>query len=204
MGKKLHKKSAKHANSSLHRAFYAIDLAPQEKVQLLELQTQLSEILAAQSIQFSKVTAENLHITLCFIGKLTDSQLEILLDCKPSFNLPPCDIATETVTYWPNSKLIYLSVNDQANYLGQLKTEVEKILTLNGIYSFDKKPFIPHITLFRQLSGIPKLFHQYPMTVQLSEVDLMLSNPNQPANRYQSIQSWRIGRLSIKQQLLGK
>ncbi|MGX5174944.1 RNA 2',3'-cyclic phosphodiesterase [Aliikangiella sp. IMCC44653] len=204
MGKKLSKKSTKHTNSSLNRAFFAIDLSPQEKIKLLELQNQVSESLAAQGIQFSKVATENLHITLCFVGKISDSELELLLDCNPTFDVMPSAIAANTVCYWASSKLIYLSIEDHAGLLSQLKAQIEKTLTCCGIYQFDKKPFIPHITLFRQLSSEPQLFNELATSVQINEVDLMLSNPQQPANRYQSVQSWRLGSLSVKQQLLGK
>jgi len=181
----------------LNRLFFAVELSSLLKTQLLTFQDSFSELDAVA------VPADNFHITLSFLGNVTERQLENLLDSIEPLPIPAFEVSTCDLIYWPKPAVMALSLNDANNQLLNCKNAIEKQLTQLNFFSFDKKDYLPHITLFRQVEPPVRENLSFNKDIKINRVSLILSHKTKYGIQYQSIESWPLQNPSIKQQLLG-
>lgn len=182
---------------TLYRLFFAIDLPLELKKQLIEIQGSCKEIAN------SPVAAQNFHITLSFLGSVNDSQLETILDNFKALTMPAFEIQLNHFVFFNQSKVLAISLLDSQQHLLNCKKQIEKQLTQFRLFNFDKKNFIPHITLFRQVEEPPKESLHFDTKIKVNRVNLMLSQQNKSGVFYEQIESWPLQNKTIKQQLLG-
>lgn len=125
------------------RLFIAIELSDELKKSLIGLMHDLKKT----GIKGQYAPADNLHMTLAFIGE-TDQLAKIreavqIIQFKP-FKLSLSDLGNF-------GELIWLGVKGNQG-LSELVKEVRSTLDEAGI-SYDKKGFLPHITLIRRATG---------------------------------------------------
>ena len=131
-----------------HRIFIAINLPADVKKRLAGYQKKWADVPA-------KWTApDNLHITLLFLGDITDQDLaqacqavKEIAGRHNSFN-----ITLNKVAYGPEDKLPprYIWAGGEASQEAvALKRELEDALFENIKFKLDKNVFTPHITLAR-------------------------------------------------------
>ena len=151
------------------RLFVAIELNREMKRQLLNIQEQLRRL----GVRGNYTPPENLHLTLAFIGDYPkpDSVLEVLESmCFEPFELHLRGLGSFGELWWAG-----LEENEE---LSNLVRQLRQKLAQAGI-PFDKKKFLPHITLVRK----PEYKHvpdfgglSLPQTAMRAErVSLMLS-----------------------------
>ena len=185
-----------------------MELSPQVKTQLLNLQQSFSELIA------SPVSPDKFHITLSYLGNTTEKQLETILDNFSPLSLAAFDINLHEMIYWTKPSIIGLTIADQENKLKQCKKQIEKQLSQVSFFTYDKKTFIPHITLLRNVE--PPLIdnqlfdhtlanaHIPTAPIQVDRVTLLQSQTSQTGVHYQIIEEWELQNPSVKQQLLGR
>ena len=122
------------------RLFVAIELTRNMKRQLLNIQEQLRRL----GVRGNYTPPENLHLTLAFIGDYPkpDSVLEVLESmCFEPFELHLSGLGSFGELWWAG-----LEENEE---LSNLVRQLRHKLAQAGI-PFDKKKFLPHITLVRK------------------------------------------------------
>lgn len=122
------------------RLFVAIELNREMKRQLLNIQEQLRRL----GVRGNYTPPENFHLTLAFIGDYPepDSVLEVLESlCFDPFELHLRGIGSFGELWWAG-----LEENEE---LSNLVRQLRQKLAQAGI-PFDKKKFMPHITLVRK------------------------------------------------------
>lgn len=122
------------------RLFVAIELNRDMKRQLLNIQEQLRRL----GVRGNYTPPENFHLTLAFIGDYSepDSVLEVLESlCFDPFELHLRGIGSFGELWWAG-----LEENQE---LSNLVRQLRQKLAQAGI-PFDKKKFLPHITLVRK------------------------------------------------------
>ena len=182
-----------------YRLFFSINLPTETKTKLLCLQQSFSDLAGVP------IAENNFHITLSFLGKVTERQLEEIQDGILPVKVSPFDITLTKLIYWPKQSILALSINDPENKLTQCKKQIEQQLSRLGFFSFDKKDFVPHVTLFRQVEGVPLEQHYPELSVEVSKIDLIISEQNKNGTQYHTIEQWPLKKsLSVKQQLIGK
>jgi RNA 2',3'-cyclic 3'-phosphodiesterase len=192
------------------RLFFAVELSPKIQTQLLACQQQLSSLDAVV------VKAENLHLTLCFLGNTANDQLQNIIDNFQAVALPSFEISLDQLTYWPKPSILAAEASSNPdNSLTKLKQLIEKQLTDMQIFNFDKQAFKPHITLFRQLQQPPETclnfylqaekIQQKKQTMKVESISLMQTISRAGGYYYQTLAEWPLkNSTSIKQQLLGR
>ncbi|MGO2089855.1 MAG: RNA 2',3'-cyclic phosphodiesterase [Oceanisphaera sp.] len=134
-----------------------------------------------------------LHLTLRFLGKLNNSQLNSLLKQLPRMQLPQCQLTlnqlggfTRSKTVWIGPKHIPESLmsfyQDLNNRCGSLKLAPPH------------KAYRPHITLFRphnlaELSALPAIT---PISYHLTQLALYRSIPSAQGSDYEILESWAL------------
>ncbi|MDH5628599.1 MAG: RNA 2',3'-cyclic phosphodiesterase [Gammaproteobacteria bacterium] len=180
------------------RLFFAIDLPASVKTRLMDIQHSIS-IDEARLVQ-----PENFHITLSFLGKVYQDQMDQILTHFTDLELAPFEVKTDQLIFWPGSKILAIGIDGQQQQLLACKKQIEYQLSQLNIFQYDKKDFVPHITLFRQVTQIDKLPELSTMNITVDRISLMESRPHISNQQYQTVESWRLINKSVKQQLLGR
>ncbi len=131
------------------RVFIAIGLPLAIRNKLAEIQDQLSLILP----KIAWVAAPNLHLSLKFLGEITNAQLcntQQIIQQRVKSSLA-FEIKLETLGYFPNSqqpRIIWIGTHQPPVELSQLVNQIETDLYTLGLAK-EKRTFQAHISLGR-------------------------------------------------------
>lgn len=92
--------------------------------------------------------AENLHLTLAFLGSVDAGRLDELVAAADTVVPQRFTVMFDEPGYWKHNRIFWLGASIVPAELSQLVAELRAALLARGI-KFDPKPFVPHITLLR-------------------------------------------------------
>ena len=98
-----------------------------------------------------RTAPESQHITLAFLGQTPDARIAVLDEMSRSINTPSFKLCLTRAGGWPGG-IFWLApslVPDELTMLGNALREGLEA----GEFSFDRKPFVPHVTLLRKARG---------------------------------------------------
>jgi 2'-5' RNA ligase len=128
------------------RLFVAIDL-PSDVRTALDKWTSLNKTAAAG---YKWVSADNLHVTLKFVGERADIEVAAISQALVKVAFPaPIGLAVDGVGSFPNVLFANVRAPDA---LSALARDIEQCLEPLGIAT-EKRPFTPHLTLARRKEG---------------------------------------------------
>ncbi|HZD55258.1 MAG TPA: RNA 2',3'-cyclic phosphodiesterase [Anaerolineales bacterium] len=132
------------------RSFIAIDLPPKIQKRLNNVSDQLQNRL--ESVPVRWVPVENIHLTLKFLGDVSESNLEVLKDVLRTVvsGHQTFEISIGGLGAFPKAKrprVIWIGVEAPQN-LSAVQHSIEAETTRLG-YAPEKRPFSPHLTLGR-------------------------------------------------------
>ena len=125
------------------RLFVAINLSDAMKDALIDAQNALFD----RGVRGNYTTAENLHLTLAFIGEYPDAQP--VLDALADVAFSPFEIQLDGMGCFGD---LWWAGMRESPPLEALARAVRRALAAHGI-PFDRKRFSPHITLLRKAAG---------------------------------------------------
>lgn len=130
------------------RVFFAIwpDAAAQKR--LAELAERLETVCDGR-----KVRAENIHLTLVFLGEVNVNRLDALCQAASEAQgagVRAFNFAVEEVSYWKHNRIAYAGTAKAPQGLLDLVDALQSALSAAG-FAFDRQAsYIPHITLVRK------------------------------------------------------
>jgi 2'-5' RNA ligase len=132
------------------RSFIAIDLPPKIQKRLKNVSKQLQSRL--ESVPVRWVPVENIHLTLKFLGDVSESNLEVLKDVLQTVvsGHQTFEISVGGLGAFPKAKrprVIWIGVEAPQD-LSAVQHGIEAETTRLG-YAPEKRPFSPHLTLAR-------------------------------------------------------
>jgi 2'-5' RNA ligase len=185
-------------NSSL-RVFFALDLSPKTKTRLIDFQHRLS-LLGG-----TKIRAENLHITLSFLGKISESRIDSLLDQFKPAPIEPFTIMTGPIQFFADGKTLALGLNQGIQALLELKKFVDSQIKKAGHFDLDGREYQPHISLLKNFETDAESLAPFKTAIEVSHFCLMASVPAREGVRYEIIEEWPLlSNKSVKQLLTGQ
>lgn len=133
------------------RLFIAIELPPNVRSGLIEIQTQLKKQAPAQTVRW--VNPNGIHLTLKFLGDAPVAQIEAL---KAGLNEAvrghlPFKLAASGLGCFPNAKkprVAWVGLQQELDRLAALRDAVEASIVPLG-YPTEDRAFSPHLTLGR-------------------------------------------------------
>jgi len=160
---------------SVIRAFIAIDLSPEIRRMLEQVTRQLKERLAGVPIRW--VPAENIHLTLMFLGDVSVKNLEILtkvlqneVSSHHSF-----EFSVGGLGAYPNTRharVLWVGVEAPAELLN-VQRGVETVVSRLG-YAREDRPFSAHLTLGRvSRNAVSKDIHLISEVLESTKVGFM-------------------------------
>ncbi len=129
-----------------HRVFVAINLPPEIKKELAGYENKWNDVPAKWT------PVDNLHITLVFLGDITDEELgEVCVTVKQiTENHASFTLNLKKIAYGPADKIpprYIWAGGETSEELSELKNNLEDALAEKVRFLVDKKTFSPHITL---------------------------------------------------------
>ncbi|WP_026495331.1 RNA 2',3'-cyclic phosphodiesterase [Butyrivibrio sp. WCD3002] len=150
------------------RLFIAINFEEDFRDALIDIQDELMRC----GVDGNYTAPENLHMTLAFIGEWDDP--EGVLEVVKSVPMKSFSIALKG--YAPFKDMIFADIEENENLKAYVK-RLRAALTENEI-PFDRKKFLPHITLVRKahrIKGAPLPEFDEAETMRVKGISLMKS-----------------------------
>lgn len=150
------------------RLFIAIELEDRVKDELCMIQKRIK----LQGMKGNFTTRENMHLTLAFIGEYSDP--ERVSDALNDVLFEPMKLALDG--YGCFRDLYWIGVKEDKGLNENVK-RLRRALSDNGI-PFDRKKFVPHITLARRMEYGKSLPTDcpFPAAMDVEYISLMRSD----------------------------
>ena len=94
----------------------------------------------------------NVHITLAFLGPLTEADLATVVGAPPLAS-PPFTIRLDRLGYWSRSRVLWLGASRVPAELVQLERSLWDALVAVG-FERERRPYSPHVTLARKAGPV--------------------------------------------------
>lgn len=136
------------------RSFIAVDLPSKIQGRLDRVSTQLQERLEDTPVRW--VPVENIHLTLKFLGEVSESNLEVLKDLLKTVvaNHDKFEISIGGLGAFPKARrprVIWIGIESPPQ-LASIQRSIESETARLG-YARERRPFSPHLTLARVARG---------------------------------------------------
>lgn len=133
------------------------------------------------------VAAENLHLTLAFLGQQPSARLEELQLLAAAIEAPPFELRLDRLG-GGRQGLLWLEPSQMPDELATLAGALQQRLQAIGIV-LDSRPFRAHLTLVRHAGARPREAHP-DFTWPAERFVLYASEPSARGMRYLGLGSW--------------
>jgi len=120
------------------------------------------------------VHAENLHITLLYLGEISYLLLPTLCQQAAEVEAGPFQLDIDQLTFKPRSHILWLGAQQHPDQLDQLVLQLQAMAERLGLI-YDKRLYHPHITLLRRAKKMPG--SSCPQSFSFNSTTLCCLNP---------------------------
>lgn len=135
------------------------------------------------------VKAENLHLTLAFIGSVTAEQQQCMQQAASEIQVPHFSLSFSETGYWPRPRVAWLGCREMPAELLQLASQLNARLSECG-YQPDRRPFQAHVTLLRKARRYPKNTEIDEILWSVDRFVLVESITHAEGVEYQVVEQW--------------
>ncbi|MBF7979291.1 MULTISPECIES: RNA 2',3'-cyclic phosphodiesterase [Rahnella] len=136
------------------------------------------------------VTAVNLHITLAFLGEISELKTDALTRIAGRIQAQKFSLCLDDIGHWPGSGVVWIGTKRAPNALLQLASVLRSHAARNGCHQ-STLPFHPHVSLYRSATrpvAIPPATPDWQLDAE--EFSLYESTYKRGRTRYRCLQSW--------------
>jgi 2'-5' RNA ligase len=137
-----------------------------------------------------RVSAENWHITLVFMGSVDESLIPNLIEAAMPISAPAITLVFDQLEYWHRAGVLCLTCSQPEPTAAYLVAQLSTPLAELGIH-LDARPYCPHITLARHIRELPTADFQ-PVSWSASQFALVESVSSPTGVIYQPLQFWQL------------
>lgn len=120
------------------------------------------------------ILPENLHITLHFIGSVTEEVKTCLHQAALSVVAEPFDIRLERFGYFDKAKIFWMAPKTIPPALSSLHERLGSAFASCG-YKSDSRPYSPHVSLLRKAKSTPLQYPEFTIDWQVDDFVLVES-----------------------------
>ncbi|HLA40907.1 MAG TPA: RNA 2',3'-cyclic phosphodiesterase [Candidatus Glassbacteria bacterium] len=135
------------------------------------------------------VDPANYHLTLVFLGKVRDGQLESLLRETSRLQARPFTLSLDQVGWWSGPRVLWFAPGFGPEPLLQLVTGLSGLARRQGI-ALEDRPYSPHLTVARKVRDCRELLALEPIRWQISDFCLLESRSLETGVVYKALASW--------------
>lgn len=123
------------------------------------------------------IPAENLHLTLAFLGAVADPRCKEILESLRETKLPTVDLTLDRIAWWPRQEIICFEPAAPPEALSQSVDQLHAALREQG-FSIERRAFRPHVTLARDVRRERAAKSVRPLRWQVGRFELIESRPS--------------------------
>jgi len=133
---------------------------------------------AIEGLSRRRVPDHNLHLTLLFLGDQPASRVREIITAAGQPDLPGFELVLDRLGWFARARVAWLGGHATARgkALVSALTAAADALGL----AFDRRPWAPHVTLFRKVDARPNLPEIEPMVWPARQFALIESLPGRP------------------------
>jgi 2'-5' RNA ligase len=174
----------------MKRVFFGLDLDAQT---LLQIANWRDRQLACDG---HPVPPANFHITLAFIGELSDTAIDRLCHSLDEWlahtRVEGSTLNLDCTGYWQKPGIFWLGASRRPDQLNQLAKKLSNLSSAVG-GKRDKRPFQPHVTLYRRCHAAPVAPLEVPaITLNYQHCTLFESRQGRQGVSYHALQDWSL------------
>ena len=132
-----------------------------------------------------RVPPENFHLTLAFVGEVSDSKLEVVRQIGSDLRAAACEITVDAAEYWAESQVLVLTATETPPALLKLCSRLHQELALHPADSLRA-----HVTLARKVSQAPVLQAMSPLAWSARSFSLVRSDTGGARSVYTVVDTW--------------
>ncbi len=161
------------ATKNTHRLFFSLWPSEQSRQRISEILNKFP-----QQANQKRTSPENLHITLHFLGPVTDDVKACMQAAAQHVQSKSFTLNLDRYGHFSAKKILWLGSKNQSTGLLQLHKNLGNALTHCG-YQNDDRIYRPHVTLMRNCAELPTSKLDFTIPWQANEFVLVESIPVQ-------------------------
>ena len=154
--------------------------------------TQLSLYHVARQFKNEKIRLlkeSNLHITLEFLGEVSECDKQQLIEKSNHIRVEPFEIELTNVGWWKKPGVLWIGPEHIPQALTDLVESIKQIVEQQGLET-DKRSYKPHVTIARKVKQIQLPEQSIDIRWQVNSFALIESKSTEMGVAYQLIQQW--------------
>ncbi|MBI5909890.1 MAG: RNA 2',3'-cyclic phosphodiesterase [Betaproteobacteria bacterium] len=137
-----------------------------------ELQARLAAWATQAAGRGRAMRRENLHLTLAFLGDTNAALVAQLVAHAAGVRFDAIRLELDRVGYWKHNRVIWCGTGEEPPALTALVGDLRARLAAAGV-RYDPKPFVSHVTLVRNASGLPAAPAWIPLVWEAADFALV-------------------------------
>lgn len=133
--------------------------------------------------------ARNLHLTLAFLGNVPAARLPELEDLTAALHAEPFVLDLDRIGWWRQHRLVWAGTAACPSGLEALVAALAGSLRAGG-FDFERRRFMPHVTLLRDAGKAPVPTAFGPLTWCPTRFVLACSQPSARGVQYRVMNAW--------------
>jgi len=166
------------------RLFFALWPTDQVRQSIVEIFSQLPRQIKGRVIR-----PQNLHVTLHFVGQVTESTKDCMHAAAQSVSAEGVQLNLDCFGYFPKAKILWMGSQDIPAQLDHLHKKLGDVIADCG-FKCDLRPFSPHATLMRKCSKPDTAQSDFSLPWRVEEFVLVESITYKEGVNYQVIEKY--------------
>ncbi len=173
-----------------NRYFFALDIAENDKNTIAAWQ------METLNLNFKVIPKDNFHITLCFLGAVSEDQyIQLIKNTeKISCALRPISETTLHLNYlglFKKPKVLYLGNSYTPPWLLTLSNELCNVANSLSIFQ-ENRSYTPHISIYRKAKAILPIKEETSLYIKINSFSLYKSISSPKGVKYIPVQRWQL------------
>lgn len=145
---------------------------------------------ALNSSSLSVTAADNIHVTLVFLGNVTHEQEQKIREQIAMLHVMKVHITFDQLTWWRHTGIVCLTARQPSVQMLGLVSKLKDVVKRYGV-EVESRPFQAHVTLARKARFKPQLVFP-PVHWQADRFVLVESVRNHSGSTYRVLESWAL------------
>ena len=171
-------------NKKTHRLFFALWPSEQVRRSIADVALPVSSQLEGRVIQ-----PRNLHITLHFIGQVTEETKRCMHTAAQSVSGKSFDVKLDYLGYFKRAKILWIGPKQLPDDLVHLHQSLGEALSFCG-YETEERKYNPHVSLMRKCTRPESVPHELAISWTIKEFVLVESIQTESGVNYQVIECY--------------
>jgi len=139
--------------------------------------------------KFRLVKKSNLHITLEFLGEVSEDVLQQLVEKSNCIQAEPFEIELTRIGWWRKPGVLWIGTHHSPEQLIHLVESIKQIVEQQGLET-DKRSYEPHVTIARKVKQLQLPKQTFDIRWQVNSFALVVSESTNSGVEYHVIHEW--------------